>query len=244
MSVYPWYRLCMKILSGKKELAIRLRKQGRTYGEISKKIQISKSTLSGWLKDVEVPAEFISRIQQKKLEAVRLGWEARRKERIDRTHRIAASARQEVASLMREPLWLVGVTLYWAEGHKEKIWNSGVLVTFTNMDENTIVIFMNWCREFLDVKENDFVHSLYIHDSRKKDSAEMQKWWAQKLSIHPEDIAIYYKKSAIRHVRHNDNDGYNGVFRIRVRKSVDMNRRIAGWTSGLVHSLKNKNELA
>lgn len=112
----------MKVLANEKKYAIKLRKQGQTYGEIAKKIHISKSTLSGWLRDVNVPPEFVSRIRQKKLEAVRLGWAARRKERVDRTHRIIISARQEVKSLMRDPLWLVGVTLYWAEGHKGKLW--------------------------------------------------------------------------------------------------------------------------
>ena len=233
----------MKSLLKEKERAILLRKKGQTYGEIRKKIKISKSTLSMWLRDIEVPAEFISRIQQKKLDAVRLGWEARRKERIDRTSRITISAQQEVKKLMAEPLWLVGVTLYWAEGHKNKLWNISTLVTFTNMDEDTVILFREWCRKFLGVQDKDFVYSLYIHDSRKAHSIQMREWWAQKLTIDSESIVVYYKKSAKKHVRHNDTDGYNGVLRVRVRRSVDMNRRIAGWTSELVHSLKNKNGL-
>ena len=234
----------MKTLLKEKERAIQLRKKGRTYGEIAKEIKISKSTLSVWLRDVEVPAEFISRIQQKKLEAVKLGWEARRKERVDRTRRITISARQEVKRLMSEPLWLVGVTLYWAEGHKEKLWRTGTLVTFTNMDEDTVILFRDWCRKFLSVDDKDFVYTLYIHDSRKTQSNEMKEWWAEKLAINHDDIVAYYKKSAKKHVRHNDADNYHGVLRVRIRRSVDMNRRIAGWTAELVHSLKGKNGLA
>ncbi|MFA5745188.1 MAG: hypothetical protein WC887_03175 [Candidatus Paceibacterota bacterium] len=233
----------MRILLNEKKRAIQLRKQGQTYGEISKKIKVSKSTLSLWLRDVKVPVEFISRIQQKKLDAVKLGWEARRKERIDRTHRITVSAQQEVKRLMSDPLWLVGVALYWAEGHKEKLWRTGTLVTFTNMDADTIILFRSWCRKFLDVSNDDFVCTLYIHDSRRAQSNEMKKWWAQKLTISPESIAVYYKKSVKKHVRHNDADDYHGVLRVRVRRSIDMNRRIAGWTFELVHSLKNKNKL-
>lgn len=234
----------MKNLLAKKKRAIQLRKQGQTYGEIVKQIKVAKSTLSLWLREVEVPAKFISRIRQKKLDAVRLGWAARRKERIDKTHRITVSAQKEVRQLMRDPLWLVGVALYWAEGHKEKLWRTGTLVTFTNMDENTVSIFTAWSRKFLDVGDNGFVFSLYIHDSRKMHTNKMRAWWAQKLAIRPDSIAVYYKKSAIKHVRHNDADDYHGVIRVRIRKSIDMNRRIAGWTSELVRSLKNKNELA
>ena len=221
-----------------KKYAIQLRKQGKTYGEISKQIQVPKSTLSLWLRDVAVPPEFVSRIQQKKLEAVKLGWEARRKQRIDRTKEITEDARQEAKKLLNEPLWLVGVTLYWAEGHKEKEWRTGALVTFTNMDENTVILFKNWCRKFLKVTNSDFYHSLYIHDSRKADSASMRKWWAGKLGISSEIITLYYKESAKKHVRHNDADEYHGVLRVRVKRSTDMNRRIASWTSELVRSLK------
>lgn len=228
----------MKVLTKERVRAVQLRKRGQTYGEIAKKIKVSKSTLSLWLSKVEVPREFVFRIQQKKLEAVRLGWEARRKERIDRTQRIIISARSEVKRLMREPLWIVGVTLYWAEGHKEKLWRPGTLVTFTNMDEDTIILFMDWCRKFLQVGDDDFVPTLYIHDSRRTHTNEMRKWWARKLAINPGNIAVYYKKSAKKHVRHNDADDYHGVLRVRVKRSVDMNRRIAGWTAELVRSLK------
>jgi len=145
---------------------------------------------------------------------------------------------------MRDPLWLVGVTLYWAEGHKEKLWRTGALVTFTNMDENTVILFREWGRKFLFVGDDDFVFSLYVHDSRKMHSNKMREWWAQKLTIKADSIAVYYKKTSKKHVRHNDADDYHGVLRVRVKKSVDMNRRIAGWTSELVHSLKSKNELA
>lgn len=234
----------MKNLPKEKGHAIKLRKRGKTYGEIAKQIKVAKSTLSLWLREVEVPAEFITRLRQKKLDAVRLGWAARRKERIDRTHRITISARKEVKRLMRNPLWLVGVTLYWAEGHKEKLWRPGALVTFTNMDENTIALFMGWCCKFLSVDRDGFICSLYIHDSHKARATEVQKWWGRQLSINPKNITVYYKKHTLKHVRHNDAVDYHGVFRVRVRKSVDMNRRIASWTSELVRSLKNKNELA
>ncbi len=233
----------MLALPKEKARAVQLRKQGKTYGEIAKQILVSKSTLSLWLRDVEVSAEFLSRIRQKKLDAVKKGWEARRKERIDRTKQITDAAREEVSKFYKQPLWLVGVTLYWAEGHKEKSWRPGALVTFTNMDENTIIIFRNWCRKYMDVSDGDFVYSLYVHATHEMRTLEIKQWWARKLSINPDSIAVYYKKHTTKHVRHNDDDNYHGVCRVRVRKSVDMNRRIASWTSEMVRSLEDKNKL-
>ena len=228
----------MESLAEKKLRAIKFRQKGRTYGEIREHVDVSKSTLSLWLRNVKVPEKFLARIYESKLKAVRLGWEARRNQRITRTEQIITSAREEVKKLMSDPLWLVGVTLYWAEGHKEKLWRPGALTTFTNMDEDTIILFMEWCRKFLSVRSEDFICSLYIHDSHKARVPEVRKWWAKKLSVKAKNIAVYYKKTVIKHVRHNDGHTYRGVIRIRVKKSTDISRRIAGWTSELVHSLK------
>ena len=51
----------MKNLLKEKRRAIQLRKQGQTYGEIVKQIKVAKSTLSLWLREVEVPEEFMRR---------------------------------------------------------------------------------------------------------------------------------------------------------------------------------------
>ncbi len=55
----------MKHISGEKEKAIALRKQGKTYSEILAKIPVAKSTLSLWLHDVGLdvwgyPASFVN----------------------------------------------------------------------------------------------------------------------------------------------------------------------------------------
>jgi len=111
------------------------------------------------------------------------------------------------------------------------------------MDENTIVLFKAWSRKFLDVTDDDLVPTLYILDSRKAHMPKMRSWWAKQLLVPPESIAVYYKKSTKKHMRHNDTDNYHGVMRIRIKRSVDMNRRIAAWTAELVRSLKNKNAI-
>lgn len=218
-----------------------LRKKGNTYSEIATRVPVSKATLSIWLRDVPLPVSYHEKIAKLKLKAREKGWEARRFERRSRTARIEEEAKKEVASLLAHPLWVTGLTLYWAEGSKEKPWGKGTPVTFTNMDPETLVVFKSWCLQFLKTESSDFDYSLYIHDSQTANAQKFQEWWASRLGIPAEDISIYYKRTRTSYVRKNDNEHYKGVFRLQIRKSVDLTRKITGWIQGLTDSLKHRN---
>lgn len=53
----------MKIVE--KNKAIELRKQGKTYTEIQKRIPVSKSSLSYWLRDIKLTNKQLARIRYK-----------------------------------------------------------------------------------------------------------------------------------------------------------------------------------
>lgn len=220
--------------------AIALRRAGLTYTEIQESVPVSKATLSEWLRNVPVPDSYFEKIQLLRLKARKKGSEVRRNERIARTARIIEEAKEEASHFASDPFWVAGLTLYWAEGSKEKSWGRGVCVTFTNMDVDTLILFRDWCSHFLSVSESDFSYSLYVHDTRRSESAEFVARWATDLRINQDKISIYYKRSKITHVRKNDGAGYRGVFRLQVKRSVDSNRRISGWISGMILSLKGR----
>ncbi len=51
------------------------------------------------------------------------------------------------------------------------------------------------------------------------------------------NIHIYFKKHTVNLYRKNQGDKYMGVFRIRLRRSSELNRKIAGWTQGICQDL-------
>ncbi len=58
----------MKSLPNKiKEKAVVLRKKGLSYGEISKKLELPKSTLGVWLKDIKLNKTLKEKILQKQV---------------------------------------------------------------------------------------------------------------------------------------------------------------------------------
>ncbi len=222
-----------------KERAVELRKQGLTYTEIAAVIPMSKATLSDWLHNVPLPLSYYEKVERLRTSAREKGAKARKDERKERTASIIARAKNEVEALKNNPLWLVGLSLYWAEGSKEKQWGRGVPVTFTNMDVDTVCIFRAWCKKFLETQEEDFSYSVYIHDTQRANTETYIAWWASALDISTENIDAYYKHSKINHTRKNDSEGYRGVFRLTVKRSVDSNRRISGWISGMIRSLRS-----
>lgn len=100
--------------------AIELRKKGYSYSEILKEVSVAKSTLSLWLHSVGLAQTQKQKLTNKKLAAMKRGWESRRTTRLDKEQQIKRAARFEIPSISKENLWLMGIALYWAEGSKQK----------------------------------------------------------------------------------------------------------------------------
>ncbi len=218
-----------------KEEAILLRKNGLSYSEILKKIPVAKSTISLWLRSVGLSKEQKQRLTDKKLASALRGAIQRKKIRLKKTEVIKNDARKNVPKLINDPLWLAGTMLYWAEGSKEKPWRTGEKVAISNMSPEVHVIFLAWINKYFNVKRVDLKYELFIHEGNKVD--KMKYFWVDNLNIPLSRIRTYFKKNNPNPKRKNLGDNYNGVLKIVVPKSVDLNRRIAGWIDGVVEFL-------
>jgi hypothetical protein len=99
------------------EIGRALRRQGLSYGEIMDRIPVPKGTLAGWCRGITLKAEQVRAIRERtgSWRGVPRNTQRKRREEIDR---IRTEAEQQVPSLIREPLWLAGTIMYWAEGGK------------------------------------------------------------------------------------------------------------------------------
>ena len=210
-----------------KERAIELRKKGYSYSEILKEISVAKSTLSLWLRSVGLAKKQKQRLTEKRLTALKRGWEACQKKRILITQKIKKEAKEEIKKINKKELWMIGTALYWAEGTKAKEYRRGEKVSFSNSDPNMILLFLKWLKEICLVSPSHLIYELYIH--KNADWKEAQKYWAQILSIPLNEIRIYFKKHKTFTKRKNVGKKYYGVMRIKVRRSTNLNRKIAGW---------------
>jgi transcriptional regulator with XRE-family HTH domain len=226
----------MAVKVKEKEIAIELRRQGYSYSEILKRVPVAKSTLSLWLRSVGLAKQQKQRLTEKRLAALKRGWEACRRKRILIMSKIKEDAKKEIKEITQRDLRLIGIVLYWAEGAKEKEYRRGELVSFSNSDPNIILLFIKWLKEICLVSPSNLIYELYIHETANW--RKTQKYWAKILSIPINQIRVYFKKHKINSKRKNIGKNYHGLMRIKVKRSINLNRKISGWIEKICELLQ------
>lgn len=219
--------------------AINLRKSGKSYSDILKEVDVAKSTLSLWLREVG-----LSKIQKQKLTARKrvaqlLGGARRKSSRLLEVEEIKRQCGKDISFISRRELFLLGIVLYWAEGYKPKENDPGVMIDFANSDPEILKIFIKWLLEFGGISKTDIVLRLHIHENHKSSEREAKKLWSKLLDIPVVQFSnTNFKKHNINTKRSNTGKNYKGLISIRVKKSTVLNRRIMGWVCAIIATQK------
>lgn len=229
----------MLVNISKKEKAIALRKEGMTYSEILKQVSVAKSTLTEWFRDVGLTVPQLQKLTEKKLAAARRGGLAKHEQRMKRTQEIFNKSLEDIKSISKRELWLIGTALYWAEGSKEKDSRPGSSINFNNSDPRMIRLFIIWLIKSCGIEEHRITCEIYIHESSKNNADEARKYWSRVSGFGIEKFnKVYFKKNKIKTNRKNIGDLYFGLLRVRVKASSSLLRQIAGWTEAIVQHIK------
>jgi len=224
----------VKAKSVQKAKAIELRKKGFSYSEILKKVHVSQSSLSLWLHNVNLNNKHKLRLIEKGVVARKLGSAALKRTRVVRTKEIIEKSKSEIKKITQNDLMLIGISLYWAEGGKQKEHNPSKEVVFSNSDPVMVKIYLKWLEKCLKIPSSKIVFETYIHETHKKSIAELSKYWSNVTEFPLSKFGkVYYKKNKVHSIRKNRGPDYSGVLRISVRKSTDLNRKIKGWIEGI-----------
>ncbi|MBU2539992.1 hypothetical protein KJ786_02425 [Patescibacteria group bacterium] len=219
-----------------REKAIKLRKQGLSYREILAIIPVSKSSLSLWLRSVNLTKRQKQRLTDKKLAAAKKGGEIIREKRILSTKRIKERAEKQIKKISNRELWLIGIMLYWAEGNKQKEHKVSESVRLGNSNPRIIEIFLIWLFEVIKISQNDISFRICLHETAKNRLPEIEKYWSKITGFPIEDfrkVKINWKKHKINTKRKNTGKDYQGLLEVRVKRSTDLNREIDGWIGGI-----------
>jgi hypothetical protein len=208
--------------------AIELRKKGLSYKEIQQLIPVSKGLLSGWLKYIKLSKkeeEFLKNKIKEKQDAGRLKTMfTNRARRMVREKIAEADAEDIFKQYVTNPTFLIGISLYWAEGGKK----SGCF-QFVNSDPDMILFMYKWVQKFLGIQTNDIKCRLYIHAIPGYEGCEMN--WSKKLGIEPQSLQkTIYKKT--RHIV-KKNPEYQGCFRLNIN-SIYTLRLMKAWQKLLI----------
>lgn len=227
------------MLPTQKIKAIKLREEGMSYSEILKIVPVAKSTLSIWLKSVDLSKSQQQRLTAKKLAAGKRGGAARKEARINTTAEIVDRSKKQIGAISKRELFLIGAVLYWAEGTKEKEGTPGSGIQFTNSDPKMLKIFLLWLRSVCMIEEEKIHFQVYLHETNNSRVREVVGYWSKRLNVTEDRLSkIYYKRNKVLTNRKNTGEYYFGLVRIKVRGSSGLVRSISGWVNGITDSSK------
>jgi len=164
-----------------KKRAIDLRLKGKTYNEIRASIpNLSKSTISGWLKNIKFSLDQGQNLEKHIKEVKNIAREKsnlkRNEKRRIRIQEILENAKEEYLLLSKNPFFLICLSLYWAEGNKKT-----EHFQFTNSDPCAIKAIMRWLRKICKISEDEIKIRLYTHKIFLNENYE--KFWSEITAI-------------------------------------------------------------
>ncbi len=161
-----------------------------SYSEIRKRLDVSKSTLSYWLRDFPLTEE-------KVLELRRSGW--KRGEAARERYRITMQKKREIedtrvydickkklSNLSDDAFFASGLMLYLGEGDKRNYAKIGL----ANTDPQLINFFLDWLQMFLNIRRDQVKIELHLYEGM--DIQAEKDFWKNILSI---NVNQFYKSS-------------------------------------------------
>lgn len=233
------YTYCMPQRNDKFK-AYKLRMSGKSYSDINRLLGVPKGTLSSWFSDLDISQEVRDKIN-KKARSASLGAIIRHNN--GQTNRAQAKARtirdlarEEVGPISKRDLFVLGVGLYWAEGHKKPIVRNGKArtyhpVSFTNSDPKLVALFVRFIKEICAIDENKI--SIGIRFSEHQDPIYLLDFWQKIVRIPTERFSKTIQAPGTSSSRKRPfNSLPYGTVQVRVG-STALYHKIMGWIDGI-----------
>lgn len=212
-----------------KERVRSLRKKGFSYGEISKKTGISKSTVKYWCGNIKLNKKDYLRLYTKQIAMLSRGPNSSHDRRQKEVEKIIQDAEKEISLFIDSDTYkLFGAALYWAEGNKVNDF------TITNSDPLLIQFMAQWFCNIFKVTTNQMKAHLNIY-SQQNDS-ELKKFWSDITGIPLKNFGKTFIKPLSKNYKKNNL--YYGTIKIRVSKGTDFRHRVFGWINAILKDVK------
>ena len=212
--------------------AIILRRKGLSYSQIAKRLNLSKSTLSFWLKGIVLSSKLQQKINKRANQESREALIRRNKMQTElaaiRAQEIKRAAENEAKKLIKQPLFIMGVSLYWAEGYKMgdngSKWKSFDLA---NSDPEIIKLMIRFIKKYLPEGYPKIVIQIIGHDNI--DIKKAVSYWSQLTGVSKNRFikTTIYNNTSSKGIRNKKRLPY-GTIHLRIN-DVKIFFRIIGW---------------
>ncbi len=184
-----------------KKLAIKLRKEGKSYSQIREVINVSKGTLSEWLREYPLSNKRLVELRDKssiRIENYKNTCKRRRDKILEESF---LKAKNDIGKLSKRDLFIAGLFLYWGEGTK----TFNTVTSISNTDPAVLRVFIKWLDQF-GIKKESLRIKLHLYSDMNVDKEIV--FWSEELSI----LKSQFKKCYIKESKLVDINYTNGSF--------------------------------
>jgi len=197
-----------------RQKARKLRFEGHSLGDIAAQVGVVKSTVSYWVRDIELHDSQILALNEAKRAQLR-GQNRGAKANRDKFRAIRQTYQDAGRLRAREnptPLHLMGCMLYWAEGAKGR-----TEVAFVNSDPEMMLIFCRFLKEELNMPDERLVLQVTSHSLDVEVNEKQNQYWRNFLSLPQSCLRKTVYKEGNPKARHRILE--NGICRVAVHRS-------------------------
>jgi transposase-like protein len=162
-----------------REAARELRaRRGMSIKEIAAALGVSCSSVSHWVRDVELSFEQRAALASRNpaLNPEFNGSKTRARQALEARRRHQEHGR--ALARRGEPLFVAGCMLYWGEGAKSRS-----QVGFSNSDPEMAAFFMRFLRKYVDVTDDMVRVSCHLFADHLERQAEAERFWLETLDL-------------------------------------------------------------
>lgn len=215
-----------------KRIVIKLREKGKSYNYISDRLNIPKSTVRYWSKHIKLTDKQREKLNKNSRNPYygkrKLNIENQIKNKQIKIKDLWSEGYNQVENLTPRELFLVGISLYWAEGFKKD-----TQLGFANSDFRMINLFIKWLKVCCDIDIDRLQPRITINISHKDRIDNIREYWSRKTNIPESQFRKEFYQKFKWSKKYSNRNEYFGVLRIKVSKSLDLLRKMNGWIAGL-----------
>jgi transposase-like protein len=208
--------------------AIQLRIAGTSISDIARQLDVSKSTVSHWCRDISLSAhamqQIVSRSNTKSTNALLAYTEGLRMKRQQDIVSDKLSGKRQLGRVNARDIYCIGLGLYWGEGYKKGSQEFG----FTNSDPKMIAFYIQWLISVFQISRKDLILRISINEIHKERIEVITRYWAQVTKVPLKNFtqpSFIHSKSKKVYLDTND---HMGTLRVKVRRGTQKRRQVLG----------------
>ena len=171
--------------TAERELARELRRaEGASLKEIARKLNVARSSVSLWVRDIELtPEQHLALRERNPIYNAQLRGSTANAE-LGRARRRSYQDEGRRRVLARDPGYIAGCMLYWAEGEKGK--NA---VRLSNSDPHLIGVFTAFLREHFAVPDEKLRIRCWLYSDHEARQREIEDFWLNLVGLPRENLS-------------------------------------------------------